>query len=218
MKRIRRIHIPIQQQIIKRFCGRKEVSCGVSIPACVRKKYPLPENRYEALCSDPTYDERAVQEACTTGNHWWPRTDAQGLQLESAAWQLLHFCHLHNCWNKLPLAWMSMLPPKGTLLRKKGNPPSVFIVLETCAHGVLRWPTRREYKEELQLELWQPSTTDDASSTWEPILDAAAWEIAFVHPVGPEFVEAVYGTGRWVSGAFRLFAKRIQVASTSSVL
>ena len=83
-----------------------------------------------------------------------------------------------------------MLAPKGTLLRKKAKPHSEFIVLDTCAHGVLRWPAIREYKQELHLELWQPSTTDDASSTWEPVLDENAWEIAFVHPVGPEFVEA----------------------------
>ena len=82
------------------------------------------------------------------------------------------------------------------------SPTSVFIVLETCPHGVLRWQARREYKEELQLELWQPSTTDEASSTWEPVLDAAAYEIAFVHPVGPEFVEAAYGQGEWLDGAF----------------
>ena len=74
--------------------------------------------------------------------------------------------------------------------------------METCQHGVLRWPAGREYKEELQLELWQPSTAADASSTWEPVLDAAAWEVAFVHPVGPEFVEAAYGQGEWVDGAF----------------
>ena len=56
--------------------------------------------------------------------------------------------------------------------------------------------------QELQLDLWQPSTTDETSSTWEPVLDAAASEIAFVHPVGPEFVEAAYGQRDWVDGAF----------------
>ena len=94
-----------------------------------------------------------------------------------------------------------MLAPKGTLLRKAGISDSVFIVLEISQHGVLRWPARREYNQELQLELWQPSTADDASATWEPVLDAADWEIAFVHAVGPEFIEAAYGQGTWADGA-----------------
>ena len=81
------------------------------------------------------------------------------------------------------------------------NGDSESIVLDTCAHGVLRWPARREYNQELQRELWQPSTTDDASATWEPVLDAADWEIAFVHAVGPEFIEAAYGQGTWADGA-----------------
>ena len=146
--------------------------------------------------------KKKVQVAWSKGKHCWPKTNAQGLQLESAAWQLLCFCHATGTWDKLSFAWMSMLAPKGTLLRKKDDSESVFIVLDTCPHGVLRWPTGREYKQELQLELWQPSTTDEASSTWEPVLDAAAWEIAFVHPVGPEFVEAAYGQRDWVDGAF----------------
>ena len=162
----------------------------------------MPEHRYEALAGQPSFCEKIGEKAWAIGNHWWPKTNAQGLQLESAAWQLLCFCHATDSWDKLPFAWMSMLAPKGTLLRKRGISPSVFIVLETSAHGVLRWQARREYKEELQLELWQPSTADDASSTWEPVVDAAAWEIAFVHPVGPEFVEATYGQGEWVDGAF----------------
>ena len=95
-----------------------------------------------------------------------------------------------------------MLAPKGTLLRKKGEEGSVFIVPDTCPHGVLRWPARQQDKQEQRLELWQPSTTEQASSTWEPVLDAAAWEIAFVHAVGPEFVETAYGGGGWRDGAF----------------
>ena len=69
---------------------------------------------------------------------------------------------------------------------EKNNPERVYIVLETCAHAVLRWPARREYINELQLELWHFLTTPGASSNCD---------IAFVHPVGPEFIEAAYGEG-----------------------
>ena len=161
----------------------------------------MPENRYQALAGQASFSEKKVEMAWNLGDHDWPRTNAQGLQLESGAWQLLCSCHATDSWEKLPLAWLSMLAPKGTLLRKTGISDSVFIVLETSQHGVLRWPARREYNQELQLELWQPSTADDASATWEPVLDAADWEIAFVHAVGPEFIEAAYGQGTWADGA-----------------
>ena len=72
----------------------------------------------------------------------------------------------------------------------------------TCVRAVWRWPAKEECKGELQQELRQQNTTDNASSTWVPILEAKDFEIAFVHPVGTEFVEAAYGEGEWVDGAF----------------
>ena len=72
----------------------------------------------------------------------------------------------------------------------------------TCEYGVLRWPAQRQYVEELRLEVWQPIMTDDAFSTWEPVLNTAEWEVLFLHPVGPEFVETIFGRGEWKDGAF----------------
>jgi len=169
----------------------------------------LPDKKYDALAGEPSFAIKAIENTWTTRKRCWPMTDAQGLQFESAAWQLLCFCHATDSWASLPYAWMSMLAPKGTLLRKKSDTSTVFIVLETCAHNVLRWPAIREYKDKPKLELWQPSTTPDAASTWEPVLDATHWEIAFVHPVGPEFVETVYGGGKWVDGAFPPVRKQV---------
>ena len=47
--RVKRFDIPIQPNNIETFCLRPEVACGVTAPACARKKFPLPESRYEAL-------------------------------------------------------------------------------------------------------------------------------------------------------------------------
>ena len=109
--------------------GAPEVACGVLTPACVRKKYPLPPERYEPLAGKPSFCEQKVEVAWASGKTSWPKTNAQGLQLESAAWQLLCFCNAKDKWDRLPFAWMSLLPPRGTLLRKKPKPKSVFIVL-----------------------------------------------------------------------------------------
>ena len=62
IKRIRRLYIPIQKKIIGTFCKRPEVSCGVSTPVCVRKKYPVPENRFEALAGEPSFCEKKSRE------------------------------------------------------------------------------------------------------------------------------------------------------------
>ena len=155
--------------------------------------------------------------AWNLGDHDWPRTNAQGLQLESGAWQLLCSCHATNSWEKLPLAWLSMLAPKGTLLRKTGISDSVFIVLETSQHGVLRWPARREYNQELQLELWQPSTADDASATWEPVLDAADWEHSCMQSA-LNLSKRHMARARGRTEPLRLFAQRLQVSATSCIL
>ena len=68
IKRIRRLYIPIEK-IIGTFCGRPEVTCGVSAPACVRKRYPVPENRYEAMAGEPSLCEKKVEKAWTIGIH-----------------------------------------------------------------------------------------------------------------------------------------------------
>lgn len=96
---------------------------------------------------------------------------------------------------------MSLLPPRNALLRKVAEPQLAFIVLETCEHGVLLWPAHREFVAALRLEVWQPLTTDDASSTWEHILKSSEWEVAFLHPVSPEFIETIFGRGEWTDGA-----------------
>ena len=64
------------------------------------------------------------------------------------------------------------------------------------------------------LVLWQPSEQIDATSNGEPLIVAAAWEIAFVHPVGPEFVEATYGQRSGWTEPFSLFANTLQVKNT----
>ena len=79
IKRIRRLYIPTQTKVIDRCCKRPEVQCGVSAPACVRKRYPVPEIRYEALAGQPGSSEKKGEKAWNLGDHWWPRTNAQGL-------------------------------------------------------------------------------------------------------------------------------------------
>jgi hypothetical protein len=167
----------------------------------VYEKYELAPETYQPLHGKPSFCEKKVAVAWSSGQHAWPRTNAQGLQLQAAAWQLLCHCHDISRWNDLSHAWMSLLAPRSTLARKVMMPGVVSLVLETCEHGILRWPMVREFVNAIDLEVWQPAFTDDAESTWEPILNASEWEIAFVHPVSPEFIETTFGRGRWTDGA-----------------
>ena len=59
----------------------------------------------------------------------------------------------------------------------------------------------RRFVNTIELDAWAPTTTGDAESTWEPVLDAMEWRVAFLHPVSPEFIETAYGKGRWKDGA-----------------
>ena len=166
-----------------------------------QKKIAPPPKTYQPLEGKPSFSQKVSVAWQPAGHHAWPKTNAQGLQLQAAAWQRLYYCHVSSRWDELPYAWLSLLPPRTTLLRKVAVPGSVFLVLETSEHGVLRWPVLREFVNGSNLEAWQPATAEYAQSTWEPILDAGEWEVAFLHPVSPEFIEATFGRGRWKDGA-----------------
>ena len=72
---VMRHFIQVRKEVIKNFCKRKGVSCGVSLPACIKKKYPMPEKRYEPLAGKPSFCEKTERwlggTKKTFGKHEW---------------------------------------------------------------------------------------------------------------------------------------------------
>ena len=128
--RILRHYLPVKDKVIAETIGRAEVwTSGEPKPATTSKN-PVPHEAFDALNGCPSFDDADVEVAWKPSRHvHWPKTTASGLSLEPAAWQLCCYCRRHSCWEKLKLAWMSTVPPKGSLIRRKGADAETSLIL-----------------------------------------------------------------------------------------
>lgn len=185
MHRPARYFVPHERALLKEH-DRAEVE--VDCTELTQAGRVVPKAAYDALGIAPSIDDKELQNIINNKSKEYPRRNAQGLQTQVAAWELLRHVSSENQWGKVVSAWQALLVPQGCVLQERST-SAHSLVLRACSWGCLLWLAEKISVN--NMTFWKPLLRDGTVASWRPILDVGEWRALLVHPLTPGVCRAL---------------------------
>lgn len=137
LSRVKRMHHPIATKLLDQFELPAVAAFESDVPADLPRQPP--RSMFHAMGAGPTIENKALEGIMgRSAPDAPPSHNAQGLQAEVSAWQLLVHCYVESRLHMVGDAWRSLLVLEDGVVRNMTG--DHFLALKVSQFGCLVWP------------------------------------------------------------------------------